>query len=115
MVEDDRYDTRLARLVPLERPLHLDLVAIIGGEEVDAHQEQNDVGVFQLFVNLSTPLLAGQDLSVVPHLDHTLSLEQRQILLEHDPLRVVFRCVAEEDLQRPARAWRLGAFRFRRL
>jgi hypothetical protein len=65
--------------VPFQGPLHFDGIAVIRSDKIRADQQQDNVGPFQVVVNLLLPLLAGLDLPVVPSADEALPLEQLQV------------------------------------
>jgi hypothetical protein len=75
--------------VPLHRLRHLPFVAVIGREEVGAHQQQNDVVGLDMPVDFFRKILTGTDPSVVPDLDDPLPLEQRKLLFDLVPQRLV--------------------------
>jgi len=87
--EDDGDDDSFTCLVPLHRPRHLPLVAIIGREEVGAHQQQNDVVGLDVPVDFPREILTSADPSVVPDLDDPLPLEQRKLLFDLIAQRLV--------------------------
>ncbi len=72
---------RLSSLLPLHRPRHFLTVAIFGGHKIGAHQEQDDVGRVQLFLDFRFPLATRRDLLVIPGLDETLPSQRPQVFL----------------------------------
>ncbi len=79
VAEDDGDDARVAVLVTLHRPFDLDVPAVVGGEEVGANEEEDDVGRLQVTSDLAVPLLAHDDLAVVPLRDHAVPLEEGEM------------------------------------
>lgn len=69
--EHDRRHNRLAQLLPFQGARHFLLIAVIGGHEIRADQQQNHVGAVQVGVDLFRSGLAGDDVAVVPILDYT--------------------------------------------
>src|SRR5215208_6418381 len=80
--EDDRDDPRVAALVTGHRAFELDVVAVVGGEEVRADQQEDDLRLLEPLVDLTLPVGAGADLPVVPLPDDALPAEDREVLLE---------------------------------
>jgi hypothetical protein len=107
VADDHRNDLRLLGVVAFQGTRHLDVDAIIGVQEVGAHQEQNDVGRFELSIDRASPRRAWKDLAVVPCLDQPVALKHAQVLLELNAIRIVLGRVTEEDPKRPPVAGRL--------
>jgi hypothetical protein len=76
---------------------HLDAPAVFRVDEVGADQEQDQLGALQAAVDLARPVVAGEELAVVPGLDQPLPLQELQALLQADAETVVLVGVAEED------------------
>jgi hypothetical protein len=68
--------------MPLQRPLHLQVVAVRRGKEVGAHEKEDDGCAVQMLVDRAGPLLPGADLSVVPVFDETLTPQNAQVRAE---------------------------------
>ena len=49
-----------------QRLLHLNVIAVVGIEEIGANEEQNHAGVAEMMVNLAFPFRAGLNLAVIP-------------------------------------------------
>ena len=71
--QDDGQDTRLVGIMPCDRLRHLKTVTEIGGHEVSADQQQNDVIGVQVFVDLWLPFAPGTDIPIIPGGDDVLS------------------------------------------
>ena len=69
---DNRNDADLAGGLALQGDLHL-LVAVVGGDEVGAEQQQYDVGALQVLVDPAFPFLPGSQAAVVPGVQIALS------------------------------------------
>jgi hypothetical protein len=95
---DDRDHLRLAAGVTLERPRGLHVPAIVRVDERRRHQEQDDVGGFELPVDLAAPLVAGFDPAIVPGFDLALPAQQGEVLDELTAQGVVLVGVGDEDL-----------------
>ena len=98
--DDHRHDPGLARGLPLQRPLHLPAPDEVRGDEVVAHQEEDQVRPLELLLDPFLPPVAGEELAVGPGVDQALALEELERLLEADPVPVVGVRVAEEDPDR---------------
>jgi hypothetical protein len=61
---------------------HLLAPTIVGGNEVGTDQQQDDVGLCQLPVYLTFPLLASTDHPVVPFSDQLTSTQEREMCFE---------------------------------
>src|SRR5271157_3037016 len=79
--EQDGDHRRLAFVIAIKSPSGLNVVAVIRGEKRRTDQEQDDLGFFQVLVELILPLLARSDHPVVPADDVALPLEEYQVLL----------------------------------
>ena len=95
--KDDRDDAHLAAFMSLHRARHLQVIAIIGVQEVGAHQKKNDVGGIQVLVDPAMQLLPGRNPSVVPGRDHTLAEQSGKVLLKFVPQGFVGMRVRHED------------------
>ena len=96
--QDDGDDARLATFMALHRAHHLDVVAVIGGEKVGAHQEQDDVRAVKVVVDLSVQVLARADSAVVPSRDNAVATEPGEVLLELVAQRFVGVRIGEEHM-----------------
>src|SRR5215469_15080837 len=47
---------RHTRIMALQCPLHLNGIAVIGGEKVGADEQKNDGGLFQMGINSLSPI-----------------------------------------------------------
>ena len=57
------------------------LVLAVGrGQKSGAHQAENDVGSFQLGLDLTGPFLAGADQAIVPRFNHPFQLQGGQMV-----------------------------------
>ena len=74
--DDDGDDASLFGFVALQSTLHLLLVAIVGGEEVGADEQEDEPGLLQVGVDVVGPVVAGEDLAVVPGGDEMLPFER---------------------------------------
>lgn len=73
--QQDGDDAGLARLVPLDRPLDLEVVAGVVGEGVGANQQQNDVGGVELLMDGLGAIVVGENLVIAPALDDALAFD----------------------------------------
>lgn len=78
-------DRGLPCFVALHRALHLDVVAVIGREEVCADEQEDDVRTFKPRINGAREFLTGADPAVMPCLDDALTLQERELLFELIP------------------------------
>ncbi len=94
-----RDDNRLSGRVPLHRALHLDVIAVVGSDEVGADQQQNDVVDFDMLLNGTGKLLTRTDPPVMPGLDDPAASGGRA---EFDliPQRLVHMGVRKEQARR---------------
>src|SRR5215207_2768996 len=95
--DDDGDDPRLSLLVPFERAAQLFLVAVIRIDEVGADEQQNDVGAFEVGVDLLAPVLARFDGTVVPRLDEVQPPQRAEVRLQFVEQPLVPVRVADED------------------
>jgi hypothetical protein len=65
--------------MPLQGPFQLDVVAVIGSQEVGADQQQNDVGCIQIFIDGARPFRSRRDPAVMPGMDHPLALQGGEV------------------------------------
>ena len=96
--KDDRYNACLAPFVALHRAIHLDVIAVVGGEKVGADQEQHDVGGVQMIVDLAVEVLAGSNSAIVPSRNYALPEEAGKVLLEFVAQGFVRMRVGDEDV-----------------
>ena len=73
--QDNWNDSGGYELMQLHRALHFNVVAVIGGEEVRADEEQDDVRGVELVADCAPPLRAGTDAAVVSLRDEAFSLQ----------------------------------------
>jgi len=71
--EDDGDDTGLLGLVPGDGLLHFDAVAEVGGHEVGADEQEDELGFVEVGENLVFPFSAGSNVAIVPIVDESLS------------------------------------------
>jgi hypothetical protein len=64
---DHGHHLRLCRRVPLQRQVHLALIAIIQSDEIRSHEEQVLGRQLKPVVDLVLPLVSWKDFSVVPN------------------------------------------------
>jgi hypothetical protein len=82
----------------LHRPPHLQLIAIVGINEVGADQKQNYVISLDMLVDLAGKLLPGSDPPIMPGLDDPLPPEERELSFQLVPQRFVSVRVSKEYL-----------------
>jgi hypothetical protein len=82
VAEDHGNHPSLAPFVPLQRPLHFDVVAVSRRQEVGAHEQQDHIGSLQLGRYGLVDFASHDNPAVMERLDHTLPLEHRQVLFE---------------------------------
>jgi hypothetical protein len=71
MLPQDRsqnYGHRARGLTPMPLPgnSQLDIVTVLGGEEIRADEQQQDIGCVQINVDFSRPFNARQDTPIMP-------------------------------------------------
>ncbi len=67
--------------MPLHGPLHLDVVAVIRSQKVRAYKQQNDISRVEVCIYLACPFRSCANPTVVPARDHTLALQNAEVLL----------------------------------
>src|SRR5262249_27317658 len=82
VANDHRDDARLVSAMALEGRRHFPLVTVVGGHEVRADEQQNDVGSVEVLIDRGPPLVARADVAIVPQLNEALTLQQLQVGLE---------------------------------
>src|SRR5262249_45287396 len=80
--QEDWDPTSLATLVPCKGAAHFHIVAILGGEEVGADEQQNQVGGLQMIVNIARPFSATRDLAIMPDCNDTFTLQLAEMRQE---------------------------------
>ena len=88
--KDSWDDPRLALIVASQSTLHLFPVAVIGGEEQQANQQEDNPGRFQVLADLIRPFRPSNDLPVVPTRDDFFGTQQGEMLLQLFPQFFVF-------------------------
>ena len=81
-------------------PFELHVVAVVRVQEICAHQQEDDAGAIQMFVDRASPFSAGTDLSIVPRRDAALPLQDREVSLELITQESIPVRVREEDFDR---------------
>jgi hypothetical protein len=76
---------------------HLNVMAVIRGDEVRGHQQQDDVGPFELDPHSRVEVVAGPEAAIVPRLDQALTLHGREGDLQPVAQHLVLVRVGEED------------------
>lgn len=109
--KQDRNDASLAGVVALEGALHFLFITIRRGNEVRADEEENDVGLFKVFVDGAGPIGSGLNAPVVPWLDKVLALEDREMRLKLVAERFILVGVAVEEAKGSRRGGRFEALR----
>ena len=71
--QDDRNYAGATCLVPLNRSLHLYIVAIVGCQEIGADQKKDDFRRLNVLIYRVVNILASLYPSVVPYFNNTLS------------------------------------------
>jgi hypothetical protein len=79
--------------------LHLFAIAVVGVEEIGAHEQKDDLRGLQLVSDLFLPVGAGADVGVVPDVDEAHFLKGMQVALETFEERAVCMGVAAADAQ----------------
>ncbi len=67
--------------------------------ELGADQQHDHVGVGQGLVDALGPLVAGEDLAIVPALDQPLALEPREVRVELLPVPLIAMAVTDEQFR----------------
>ena len=98
--EQDRDHLGPLGAEPLERPPQLDVVEVVGGEEIRAHEEQDHLGLFEVAIDRAAPLFAGADPAGAPAAHVALALQQREVRLQLPPKLFVLGGVTEENVDR---------------
>jgi hypothetical protein len=70
--QNHRDDDCLAARLALERSVQFDVVALVGCDEVGAHEQQHDVGSDERFIDGMGEMLAGRGPAIVPDIDEVL-------------------------------------------
>ena len=96
--QDDGNDAGLSPFVALHGADHLDVIAVVGCEEVRAHQEQHDVRGVELIVDLAVQFLTGANSAIMPSRDHVLAAEHGKMFLKLVSQRLVGVRVGEKDM-----------------
>jgi hypothetical protein len=81
----------------VERALHFAVVELVGGEVIDAEEEQDEVGPIELGFDLGERL-AGVEVAIVPRGDGAAAPEGGQVLQELVLERFVLMRVGDEDV-----------------
>jgi hypothetical protein len=71
--ENDGDHPSSTGIVPSQGALHLDVVAVVGCQELRADQQQDDAGRVEMLIDLATPFGARRDLPIVPGADDPLA------------------------------------------
>ena len=80
--KDDGYDASSGFVVTFHGPRHLDVIAVIGCQEISAYKEKDDFRRIQLSTDLTMDVLARPDAPVVPGANYSLAAERREMLLQ---------------------------------
>ena len=78
--QDNRDDAGLPLVVSLQGTLQLEVVAVVGGDEVGTDQQEDDPGGVEVLVDLPLPLGPRGNLPVVPAADDPGPLQDAQVL-----------------------------------
>src|SRR2546421_9305496 len=97
--EDDGDDARLLRLVSRDSLLHLNAVAELGGHEVGADEQENEMGFVEVCENLFLPFGARGDIAIVPIVDEALSSQVGEMGSEFVSQGSIFVRVGNEDVE----------------
>jgi len=73
--QDDGDDARLLGIVTSDGLLHFDTVAEVGGHEVGADEQENEMGFVEAGENLFFPFGTGGNIAIVPVVDEALSAQ----------------------------------------
>src|SRR5271157_5958122 len=109
--QKDGDHNRLAFVMAIKSPLG-HVVVVIRGEKRRTDQKQDDLGFFQILVELTLPLLACPDSSVMPTYDIALPLQESQMLLKLVSQSLILVRVSVEQADRSG--WLLGGCGLRR-
>jgi hypothetical protein len=111
--QDYRDYSGISGLMPVNGSLHFYSIRVIGRDKVRADEEQDDVSSFKVGINLVLPLLAGDDLPIVPAFDEALSLKELEMSVQFVPKSLVTMRIAIEQLRTSSvtRRGRLAAMR----
>src|SRR5208283_4782863 len=93
-------------VMAIKSPLGFNVVVVLRGEKRRTDQKQDDLGFFQVLVELSLPLLACPDPSVMPTYDIALPLQESQMLLKLVSQSLILVRVRVEQADRSG--WLLG-------
>jgi hypothetical protein len=69
---------------------HLGTPGIVRSHEVRAHEQENQVGALQIFVDLRLPFRTGLDMAVGPEIEKSFSFKQLKMGLELRTQGLVF-------------------------
>src|SRR6266849_9969769 len=64
--QNNGNDLDLAVFMAFQGPLHLNIVAIVGGQEVGTDKQKNDRGRLQMLVTVTCPFVASKNLAIMP-------------------------------------------------
>src|SRR6266516_2193522 len=98
--QDDGQDTRLVGIMPGNRLHHLDTVTEIGGYEVCADQQQNDLIRVEVLHDLGLPVGSRTDIPIIPGGDDVLSSQVAQVRFQFLVECSIAMSIGDEDGKR---------------
>src|SRR5580704_4531431 len=96
--QDNWNHASFACFMPSERTSQLDVIAIVGSEEVSADEQEHNIRRFYVIINMTLPFDTGCDLPIVPSHDDIVPLERAEMRFEPVSHLLVFVRVAEKEL-----------------
>jgi hypothetical protein len=72
-----------------QRSGHLNIVTIVRGQKISAHQEENDASAIEVIVNLIFPVFAGANSTIMPFSDHTFAPQKTKVRFQTLPKSLV--------------------------
>lgn len=80
--QDDGYHCGFAILVALQSSLHFNIVSIIGLKEVLADEEEDDIGGFEIFIDLAAPRGSTVDIPIRMMYEQTLTSRELELSVQ---------------------------------
>ena len=95
--QQDRNNEAAASFVSFQGALHLFAVAIVGGHEVRADEQQDHVGGIEMLLDFFFPFVTCIDVDIAPKLDEAAPLERHEVRAELFHEVLIFAGVTAED------------------
>ena len=98
--QDDGQDTRLVGIMPGDRLRHLKTVTEIGGHEVSADQQQDDLIRVEVLDDFCLPVGPGTDIPIIPGGNDVLSPQVAQVRFQFLAECSIAMSIGDEDGKR---------------